>query len=205
MVSLAFISTSLIIIVIPGPGALYTISTGLKYGHLKSMIAVLGCTLSILPHLAFAIFGVTIIQRINPTFFIFIQILGALYLAYLGWQLIAKNEAISIVQTNLPQSNLSIFSKGIILNLLNPKLTMFFLSFLPQFLAKDSTNKISQMVLLGLIFMILTLVVFLVFGLLSSAFNHLINNHPKALTLVQRSIGLLFFLFTLNILWSLIK
>ncbi|WP_020591769.1 LysE family translocator [Kiloniella laminariae] len=165
-----FLLTSLVIIVIPGTGAVYTIATGLAAGRLSSIFAAFGCTLAIAPHMAAAIFGLAAILHTSAVLFQGIKICGVVYLLYLAYQALKSQGPLKISEAgNLPVSKTKIIQSGILINLLNPKLSIFFLAFLPQFVDPVSANWAGETLLLGGIFMAMTFVVFSLYGLFASA------------------------------------
>ena len=162
-----FLITSLIIILIPGTGVIYTISTGITEGRKKSLFAAVGCTLGIIPHLFMSITLSSLLMQMSNTFFTVIQLIGACYLLYLGAGMIFAKNKIDFEQSPLAHSTSGIIWRGLLINLLNPKLTLFFFSFLPQYISHGSKNYIQQGFILGLVFMLLTLLIFICYGILA--------------------------------------
>lgn len=162
-----FLITSLIIILIPGTGVIYTISTGITEGRKKSLFAAVGCTLGIIPHLFMSITLSSFLMQMRNTFFTVIQLIGACYLLYLEAGMIFAKNKIDFEQSPLAHSTSGIIWRGLLINLLNPKLTLFFFSFLPQYISHGSKNYIQQGFILGLVFMLLTLLIFICYGILA--------------------------------------
>lgn len=200
MISLSFITTSLLIILLPGVGAIYTLSTGLTLGKGKGVVAAIGCTLSIIPHLCLGIIGIFIVTLLNPRIIFSLQILGGCYLIYLGLKMIISTNDIELTNTSLRTKNSKIIIQAILINLLNPKLTLFFLSFLPQFLDPKVSNNLENTIVLGLVFTLLSLVIFIFYGLLAGSLKHIIEEKPKSLILVQRVFGMIFIVFALRLM-----
>ena len=192
MFSIQFIITSLIVVLIPGTGVIYTISTGIVHKRTKSIYAALGCTLGILPHLIACILGLSAIMNMSAQVFGIIKILGSIYLFYLAiitWIYAGKTQLITDKENN---KNTEIVKKGIIINLLNPKLTIFFLSFLPQFIPINTTNSTLSMIILSLFFMLMTLIVFVLYGLFASFISEMVLKSNSIMKNIERSFAVIF-------------
>jgi threonine/homoserine/homoserine lactone efflux protein len=189
MISLSFILTSLVIVLVPGTGVIYTVSTGLTGSRRSSIVAAVGCTLGIVPHLMAGILGISAVLHAGAQVFQYIKIAGVLYLLYLGYGLLTSKNRLEVNEEKQAKSDLKIAGKAVLLNLLNPKLTLFFFSFLPQFITKSKAGYLYQMVLLSLIFMGLTLIVFAGYGLLANYFKQLFVRSPKIIQRVQQGFG----------------
>ena len=196
---LSFFITSLLIALIPGPGVIYTISTGISYGKTKSLLAVIGCTLGIIPHLVLGVFGVTLFSKLSSEILALVQSIGACYLIYLGYKLSSQKTSFKINTTKKVLANRVFVIQPILINLLNPKLTLFFLSFLPQFV-NNSHDTVYQTIRLGILFMILTFLVFLMYGLLSAQLSKLFLSRPKYLFNFQKLVGMIFIGYATTIL-----
>jgi threonine/homoserine/homoserine lactone efflux protein len=196
---LSFFITSLLIALIPGPGVIYTISTGISYGKTKSLLAVIGCTLGIIPHLVLGVFGVTLFSKLSSEILALVQSIGACYLIYLGYKLSSQKTSFKINTTKKVLANRLFVIQPILINLLNPKLTLFFLSFLPQFV-NNSHDTVYQTIRLGILFMILTFLVFLMYGLLSAQLSKLFLSRPKYLFNFQKLVGMIFIGYATTIL-----
>jgi len=192
MFSIQFIITSLIVVLIPGTGVIYTISTGIVHKRTKSIYAALGCTLGILPHLIACILGLSAIMNMSAQVFGIIKILGSIYLFYLAiitWIYAGKTQLITDKENN---KNTEIVKKGIIINLLNPKLTIFFLSFLPQFIPINTKNSTLSMIILSLFFMLMTLIVFVLYGLFASFISEMVLKSNSIMKNIERSFAVIF-------------
>ena len=186
MLSAEFVLTSLLVILIPGTGAIYTLSQGLFGGVRASLAAALGCTLGILPHLLASILGLSFILHMSALVFTVLKVAGALYLLYLAWALWRDEGALTFgasAETGVGQ----IVRRAVLLNLLNPKLTLFFFAFLPLSLSPEAASPLVQMLLLSFVFMGLTLVVFALYGLLASSVRHYALRSPHILLWVKRA------------------
>ena len=163
--SLDFLITSMVVILIPGTGVIYTLATGLGAGRAASVAAAFGCTLGILPHLAAAMFGLAAVLHTSAVLFTTLKYLGAAYLPYLAWLTLREVGPVTIERRDRPAAgNFRIISTGFLINILNPKLSIFFLAFLPQFVDANSPSWIGQMLTLAGVFMAMTFAVFVVYG-----------------------------------------
>ncbi|WP_417431582.1 LysE family translocator [Kiloniella sp.] len=163
--SVEFLITSLVVILIPGTGAIYTVAIGLSAGRKACLAAAFGCTLSILPSLTAAAFGVAAILHTSALLFQLIKFCGVAYLLYLAYQTLLDKGSIALDQKkDIPVSKRKIIYTGILINALNPKLSIFFLAFLPQFVDAKSATWMMDTITLGLAFMGMTFMVFIVYG-----------------------------------------
>ncbi|QTL97581.1 LysE family transporter [Iocasia frigidifontis] len=192
MISYGFILTSLIVILIPGTGVIYTVSIGIMGSKRDSIAAAIGCTVGIVPHLIASIVGLSAIFHMSALVFQTIKIVGVVYLLYLGWGMIKNKDGLVINEDSKEKSTLKIIVKAILINLLNPKLTLFFFSFLPQFILNKNLGYIYQMIILSIVFMGLTLIVFILYGILANYFKSLIVTSPKLTLRIQQLFGLVF-------------
>ncbi len=186
MLSYEFLITSLIVVLIPGTGVLYTIATGLFSGKRASFFAALGCTLGIVPALLASSLGLAAIFHTSAVAFQVVKFLGVGYLLYLAWQMWNSSSALSISEKNSKSNYLNIVIKGFMLNILNPKLSIFFLAFIPQFIPSNVHSVLNSMLLLGAVFMLMTFVVFVIYGFLSGLFSAYILKSEKASIFIQR-------------------
>ena len=192
MVSIEFLITSLIVVLLPGTGVLFTISTGLTHGKRASIFAALGCTVGIVPHLLACIFGLAAILHASSVAFQLFKYLGVLYLAYLAWTMWRESGVVSLDSSPGESGSLKIFIRAILINILNPKLSIFFLAFLPQFVPHDAESPVSYMLFLSAIFMFMTLAVFIIYGLFADFVRHYISGSPKLMLWIQRTFSGIF-------------
>ena len=185
MVSLQFIITSLIVVLIPGTGVVYTVSTGLTQGKKASMYVALGCTLGIVPHLLATILGLAALMHTSAMAFQLLKWAGVVYLFYMAWGTWRDKSAFQLDDNPSRTHALGLISKAILMNVLNPKLTIFFLAFLPQFIPANSTHVLAPMLLLSAIFMLMTLAVFVVYGLLAHTFRHFVVESARVQTFLR--------------------
>ena len=185
MVSLQFLITSLIVVLIPGTGVIYTVSTGLTQGKKASLYVALGCTLGIVPHLLATILGLAALMHTSAVAFQILKWAGVLYLFYVAWGTWRDKSAFQLDDNPSKTHTLGLISKAILMNVLNPKLTIFFLAFLPQFIPANSTHVLAPMLLLSAIFMVMTLAVFVVYGLLAHTFRHFVVESARVQTFLR--------------------
>jgi threonine/homoserine/homoserine lactone efflux protein len=228
--STEFLLTSLIIVVIPGTGTIYTVSTGLLYGWRASIAAAFGCTLGIVPHLLVSLFGLAFVVRSSPIIFQVLQFAGVLYLFYLAWNMWFESgslesgslesgslESGSLESGSLESGSLEfdsaspearpvqIVTKAVLLNLLNPKLTVFFLAFLPLFISSKTASPISELLTFSLVFMAITLIVFVLYGVLASGFRRQVMRSPNALLWLRRSFAVVFVALGISLALTVIR
>lgn len=192
MITLQFLITSLVVVLIPGTGVVYTINIGILKKSRASIYAAIGCTLGIIPHLAACFLGLSAIMHLSSGIFMFFKYAGCLYLLYIAiktWKYAGKT---SFSSSSDEKNIFQIIWKGIILNILNPKLTLFFLSFLPQFIPDKSTNAGQIMLILSIVFMVMTLVVFIAYGLLASSISSLVQKNEKIMKNIERCFAVIF-------------
>ena len=185
MVSLQFLITSLIVVLIPGTGVIYTVSTGLTQGKKASLYVALGCTLGIVPHLLATILGLAALMHTSAVAFQILKWAGVVYLFYVAWGTWRDKSAFQLDDNPSKSHALGLISKAILMNVLNPKLTIFFLAFLPQFIPANSTHVLAPMLLLSAIFMVMTLAVFVVYGLLAHTFRHFVVESARVQTFLR--------------------
>jgi len=189
-----FLITSLIVVASPGTGVLITLAAGLSRGARASLIAAFGCTLGILPHMAAAISGLAALLHASALAFEFIKYLGVAYLLYMAWQVLKEKGALTVETDNVPKSNMQVIVSSVLANVLNPKLSIFFFAFLPQFVGKDEATPILQMTELSLVFMLMTFGVFVVYGLFAASVRNQIISRPAILAWMRRTFAAAFVL-----------
>jgi threonine/homoserine/homoserine lactone efflux protein len=186
-VSIEFLITSLIVVASPGTGVLYTLGTGLSRGSRASVVAAFGCTLGIVPHIAAAILGLAAILHTSAVAFQTFKYLGVGYLLYMAWNALREHGALRVEQNVDARSALQVTVTAILINILNPKLSIFFLAFLPQFIDASEPHPISQMLVLSAVFMLMTFVVFVGYGLFAASIRTHIISRPRVLTWMRRT------------------
>jgi len=191
-VSIEFLVTSLIVIVSPGTGVLFTLAAGLARGSRASIIAAFGCTLGIVPHMAAAILGLAALLHTSALAFQVFKYLGVAYLLYMAWSALKERGALRVDTEVGARSAIQVTTTAVLINILNPKLSIFFLAFLPQFVNADEPHPLSRMLVLSAVFMLLTFVVFVGYGLFAAAIRNHVISRPRVLTWMRRTFAAAF-------------
>ncbi|MBA3245604.1 MAG: LysE family translocator [Actinobacteria bacterium] len=186
--STEFLLTTLVIVATPGTGVLYTLAAGLSRGARASIVAAVGCTLGIVPHMLAAITGLAALLHTSALAFEVLKYLGVAYLLYMAWSTLRDKGALTVEETS-PRSSLRVIVSGILINILNPKLTIFFFAFLPQFVSTDSTQATLRMLELSAVFMLVTFAVFVVYGVFAAAVRNHVISRPSVLSWMRRFFG----------------
>jgi threonine/homoserine/homoserine lactone efflux protein len=179
MISLEFLITSLIVILIPGTGVIYTVSTGIVQGRKASIYAALGCTAGIVPHLLATVLGLAAVMHASALAFQVLKYAGVAYLFYVAYATWLDKSAFAVDGTMSKTSATGLVVKAFLLNILNPKLTIFFLAFLPQFVEPGADQPLLQLLLLSAVFMAMTFAVFVVYGLVAHAFRRVVVDSAR--------------------------
>lgn len=185
--STEFLLTSLVVVATPGTGVLYTIATGLAHGARASVIAAVGCTLGIIPHMVAAITGLAALLHTSALAFQILKYLGVAYLIYMAWSTLGDQGALTVEKEAAPRSATRVIVSGILVNILNPKLTIFFFAFLPQFVSANEPDAFVRMIELSAVFMLLTFVVFVGYGKFAAAVRNHVMARPRVLTWMRRA------------------
>jgi threonine/homoserine/homoserine lactone efflux protein len=192
MISLEFLVTSLVVVLIPGTGAIYTVSTGLVQGRRASLWAAVGCTLGIVPHLLATVLGLAAVMHTSALAFQLLKYAGVLYLFYVAIATWRDRSAFVVDSSVAPTSPVGLMVKAVLMNVLNPKLTIFFLAFLPQFVDQAAPHPLMQMSLLSGVFMAMTFVVFAAYGLVAHAFRRHVVGSKRVQDVLRRSFAAAF-------------
>jgi threonine/homoserine/homoserine lactone efflux protein len=184
-VSIAFLVTTLIVVATPGTGALYTLSAGLSHGRRASVVAAIGCTLGIVPHMVAAITGMAALLHTSGTAFQVVKCLGVAYLLYMAWATLTDTDPI-IAEETAPRRAGRVIASGILINLLNPKLTIFFFAFLPQFVDPGEAGHVLRMLELSAVFMLVTLAVFAGYGVFAASVRDHVTARPRMMAWLRR-------------------
>jgi threonine/homoserine/homoserine lactone efflux protein len=190
--SVEFLLTSLVVVLIPGTGVLYTVSSSIGGGWRRGLFAAIGCTLGIVPHMLAAMLGLSAIMQAGSVVFEVVRYAGVVYLVFMGFSMIRNAGALPLDDQNASNDPMGpVVRRGILLNILNPKLTVFFFAFLPQFLDASPGLLDAKLIGLGGIFMLMTLAVFAVYALASAAIRDLVLTAPAARRWIERALGAL--------------
>ncbi len=184
--SIAFLVTTLIVVATPGTGVLYTLSAGLSRGARASMIAALGCTLGIVPHMLAAITGLAAVVHASALAFQGLKYAGAAYLLYLAWSTLRDKRGLAVADGVAPRGAARVITTGVLINILNPKLTIFFFAFLPQFVSSAEPDAVVRMLELSGVFMLVTFVVFVGYGVFAASVRRHVAARPRVLTWMRR-------------------
>ncbi|WP_376098932.1 LysE family translocator [Roseomonas sp. CCTCC AB2023176] len=187
-----FLLTSLIVVASPGTGALYTIATGLGRGPRASVVAAFGCTLGIVPHMAAAMLGLAAILHASALAFEAVKWAGVLYLLWMAWNTLKERGAMRVSGDPDPRPPIAIIVHAVLINILNPKLSIFFLAFLPQFVAADEARPLAVMTALSAVFMLMTFAVFALYGLFAAAVRDHVITRPRVLAWMRRGFAAAF-------------
>ena len=185
--SLAFLLTSLIVVASPGTGVLYTLAAALTKGSRASIAAAFGCTLGILPHLAAAMLGLAAVLHASALAFSTVKWCGVIYLLYMAWQSLREKGALAVDTKVEARSYRRVIVTGFLINILNPKLSIFFLAFLPQFISVEDVHPLARMLELSGAFMAMTLVVFVLYGLFAASVRDRVISRPKVMRWLRRA------------------
>jgi threonine/homoserine/homoserine lactone efflux protein len=190
--TIEFLITTLIVVVSPGTGVLYTLAAGLSRGSRASVVAAFGCTLGIVPHMAAAILGLAALLHTSALAFQTLKWLGVAYLLVMAWQALKEHGALKVEKDVGARSDLGVIVHAILINVLNPKLSIFFFAFLPQFVPTDDAAPLERMLLLSGVFMLLTFVVFVGYGLFAAAIRRHVISRPRVLAWMRRTFAAAF-------------
>jgi threonine/homoserine/homoserine lactone efflux protein len=182
--------TTLVVVATPGTGALYTLGTALSRGWRAAVVAAVGCTLGTIPHAVAAVTGLAALLHASGVAFAAIKYAGVAYLLWMAWQTWRDTGALALPSGDEPAHRLpvrTLLTSGVTLNLLNPKLTLFFFAFLPQFVPAGTPGAVGHMLGLSAVFMVVTFVVFAAYGVAAGAVRHQVASRPRAITWVRRS------------------
>jgi len=190
--TIEFLLTTLVIVASPGTGVLYTLAAGLSRGAKASILAAFACTLGIIPHMAAAITGLAALLHTSALAFEVIKYLGVAYLLYMAWATLKEKGALSVDTQVAPQSARKVLVEGVLINILNPKLSIFFFAFLPQFVPASAPDALPLMLELSAVFMLATFVIFAIYGVFAAAVRQHIVSRPRVLTWMRRTFAAAF-------------
>ncbi len=176
----------------PGTGVVYTLAQGLGHGKSAAMAATAGCTLGIVPHMAASIFGLAALLHASALAFQAVKFAGVIYLLYLAWNTLNDKSRLDIHRDRNSEDLQRIAFQGFLINILNPKLSLFFLAFLPQFVSKSAPNPLGEMLTLSAIFMGLTAIVFALYGLAAAKMRDQVLSRPAVMTWFRRGFAAAF-------------
>ncbi|MCX5064584.1 LysE family translocator [Micromonospora lupini] len=187
--SIPFLITALIVVITPGTGVFFTLSAGLSRGARAGVLAAFACTLGVVPHLLAALTGLAALLQTSATAFEAVRYLGVGYLLYLGWSTIRDRSAFAATNDSPPRSAARVIVSGVLVNLLNPKPTLFFVAFLPQFVDTTAPGSTRAMLACGVVFMLLTFVVFSGYGVFAAHLRDRVLTRPRVTDWLRRSVA----------------
>lgn len=192
MISLQFLVTAFVVVIAPGTGVIYTLAMGLGQGPRAAIWAALGCTVGIVPHLLAATLGLAAVLHTSAVLFNIVKFAGVAYLLYLAWQTLRSDGALRVQAEQQRQRGGVIARRGALINILNPKLSVFFLALLPPFLSGSAATATVEMATLGAVFMAMTFAVFVLYGLFAARARDLLLGSATVMAWLNRSFAALF-------------
>jgi threonine/homoserine/homoserine lactone efflux protein len=185
MISLEFLITSFLVVLAPGTGVVYTVSTGIVQGRKASIFAAIGCTAGIIPHLLATVLGLAAVMHTSALAFSILKYAGVAYLFYVAYATF-KDKSAFVVDPSVAQTPAALLiRRAFLMNILNPKLTIFFLAFLPQFVNPVEYAQMAHLLVLSAVFMLMTFVVFVAYGFLAHAFRLLVIESTTAQSMLR--------------------
>jgi len=191
-VSLQFLLTALVVVVAPGTGVIYTLAVGLGQGRRAALMAAVGCTFGIVPALLAAVLGLAAIMHTSALLFQVIKFAGVAYLLYLAWQMLRDEGGVAVRAEAQAGTDWAIVRRGALINILNPKLSIFFLALLPPFLSGNPATATAEMLAMGAVFMVLTFVVFVGYGVFAAAARDKVLSSPRMIRWINRGFAAVF-------------
>jgi threonine/homoserine/homoserine lactone efflux protein len=185
--STEFLLTTLVIVATPGTGVLYTLAAGLSRGARASVVAAVGCTLGIVPHMIAAITGLAALLHTSALAFQILKYAGVAYLLFMAWSTLRERGVLTVEEDAAPRSDAHVIASGVLINILNPKLTIFFFAFLPQFVSPGQPGTLSAMLVLSGVFMVVTFVVFAAYGVFAAAVRTHVISRPRGHDWMRRT------------------
>ncbi len=190
--SVEFLITAFIVVIVPGTGVIYTLAVGLSRGALASAFAAAGCTVGAMPHVLTAIMGLSALMHTSAVAFQIFKYVAAAYLLYMAWSILKDRGALDFSSDQRSKPMLKIATTGALINILNPKLSIFFLAFLPQFVAADATHPLQNMLILSGVFLALTFGVFICYGMFAARIRQQLLSSPASMKWMRRAFAATF-------------
>jgi threonine/homoserine/homoserine lactone efflux protein len=192
MLSAQFLLTAFVVVIAPGTGVIYTLAIGLGQGRRAAFAAALGCTVGIVPHLAAATLGLAALLHASALLFQIVKFAGVGYLLYLAWQVLKSDGALAITPTTTAPNLFRIAKRGALINILNPKLSLFFLALLPPFLSGQAATATFEMTAMGGVFMAMTFAVFALYGAFAATARDWLLGSERVMRWLNRSFAAIF-------------
>ena len=200
--SIEFFLTSLVVVLLPGTGVLYTLAVGLGQGARPGIVAAFGCTLGIVPHITASVVGLAALLHASAVAFQVLKYLGAAYLLFMAWSVLRETGALRVSARKGGAGAGRIVADGFLINILNPKLSIFFLAFLPQFIPASTGHPTAIMLGLGALFMLMTFVVFVGYGAFAAAARTHVTSRPRVMAWLRRLFAGAFVILSLKLALS---
>jgi len=189
---LTFIVASALLSLAPGPDNIFVLAQSALYGKTSGILVTLGLSSGLIVHTTAVALGVAVIFQTSAVAFIALKVVGAIYLLYLAWQALSASASTLDAPRLSARSNWVLYRRGIIMNITNPKVSIFFLAFLPQFASPDQGELAPQIFILGGVFLCVSLVIFCAIAVLAGTLGGWLNNSPKAQVYLNRIAGVVF-------------
>jgi threonine/homoserine/homoserine lactone efflux protein len=196
-----FSTASLLLAVTPGPDILYVITRGIGQGRRAAFLAAAGFSTGVIVHTTFAVIGLSALIRASALAFQLVKYAGALYLVYLGVKALIGKSQLVLQEQQSSQKQLTIYWQSVVANVLNPKVALFFLAFLPQFVDLAHGNVVLQMLLLGSIFMVITLLTFSLVGYCAGSVGQWLQKQPGLADKLRYVMGSVFIGLGISVAW----
>ncbi|MEP4769498.1 MAG: LysE family translocator [Roseibium sp.] len=198
--SLEFLITALIVVLVPGSGVVYTVAIGLGKGRQAAIAAAVGCTIGIIPAMVASVVGLAAVMHTSALVFQVVKFAGVAYLLYLAWQTLKASGPLELKADKDARKGLvAIARSACLINILNPKLSVFFLAFLPQFVSPTAANPTAEMLVYGSVFMAMTFAVFTVYGVFAALVGERVLRSDKVMLWMRRTIAVTFAGFGLRL------
>ncbi len=194
-----FLLTALVVVLMPGTGVVYTLAVSIGQGFRAGVVAALGCTLGIVPHMAASILGLAAVLHASALAFQMVKVAGVLYLLWMAWSTWSGRGVLTVSGRSGKASNPRLVADGVFLNLLNPKLSIFFLAFLPQFVPVDAPDAIGQLSILSVAFMIMTFVAFVIYCAFAASLRDRVLGRPGVMVWLRGTFAASFTILSLRL------
>jgi len=175
---ISFIGASMLLTIMPGPDIIYVLVQSITNGKKFGIVTSLGLVTGIIIHTTLVAFGVSAIIKQSESLYVAIKVFGAAYLMFLAYKVYVSNEVIELGSNVQKKDLLALFKQGFFMNVLNPKVSIFFLAFFPGFLYSSTQSSVTQFYVLGGLFMLQALLIFSMVSILSGNFSKYLNTHP---------------------------
>ncbi|QWB25739.1 MULTISPECIES: LysE family translocator [Streptomyces] len=184
--SIAFLLTTLVVVATPGTGVVYTLAAALSRGRRAGVVAAFGCALGIVPHVLATVTGLAALLNASAAAFQVLKYAGVAYLLYMAWATVRDKDAIAVEEGTTPDSARHVIVRAVLINILNPKLTIFFFAFLPQFVSPHEPHALTRMLALSGVFMLATFLVFAAYGVLAASVRSHVTSRPRVMAWLRR-------------------